>query len=191
MELERYQALVCVMETGSLSAAAERLHYTASGISRMMAALESEVGFPLLVRRHEGVLPTPECESLLPAIRGFIAAGEACRQHAARIRGLEIGSVTVGTAYSEYYGLLSDVIAEFRREHPGIVVQLVGGYSSQLAGMMEQRRLDLCIISRREGDFAWKTLFSDELVAWIPAEPMMSCLRKVVYTKKCGRHIYQ
>ncbi|MBQ4615770.1 MAG: LysR family transcriptional regulator [Mailhella sp.] len=167
------------METGSLSAAAERLHYTASGISRMMAALESEVGFPLLVRRHEGVLPTPECESLLPAIRGFIAAGEACRQHAARIRGLEIGSVTVGTAYSEYYGLLSDVIAEFRREHPGIVVQLVGGYSSQLAGMMEQRRLDLCIISRREGDFAWKTLFSDELVAWIPAEHRLAAEEEV------------
>lgn len=169
MELERYQALVCVIETGSLSAAAERLHYTASGISRMMAALESEAGFPLLVRRHEGVLPTPECESLLPAIRGFIAAGEACRQQAARIRGLEIGSVTVGTAYSEYYGLLSDVIAEFRREHPGIVVQLVGGYSSQLAAMLEQRRLDLCIISRRDGDFAWQPLFSDELVVWIPA----------------------
>ena len=75
MELERWRALLCVIEEGSLSAAAERLHYTASGMSRKMAALENELGFPLLIRRHEGVMPTPECEALLPALREFIARG--------------------------------------------------------------------------------------------------------------------
>jgi len=169
MELEKYQALVCVIEMGSLSAAAERLHYTASGISRMMASLENETGFPLLIRRHEGVMPTPECEAFLPFVREFIAKGEACREQAARIRGLEVGSVTIGTAYSAYYELFSEVIAEFRQRYPGIVVQLTGGYSTQLAEELTERRIDLCLISRREGDFLWETLFEDELVAWLPS----------------------
>jgi len=169
MELERYQALVCALETGSLTAAAERLHYTPSGMSRMMAALEEEVGFPLLIRRHEGVLPTPECESLLPFVREFIFHGEACRQQTARIRGIEVGAVTIGTAYSEYYGLISEVIAGFRRRHPAVVVQMLGGFSTPLARMLEQRQIDLCLISRREGEFGWHSCGRDELMAWIPA----------------------
>ena len=170
MELEKCQALICVLELGSLSAAAERLHYTASGMSRMMAALENELGFPLLIRRHEGVIPTPECEALLPALREFIARGTDCLQQAARIRGLEVGTVTVGTAYSAFYDALSEVIAEFRQAYPGVVVQLAGGYSSQLADMLEKRQVDLCVISRREGDFRWESLCEDELVAWLPAD---------------------
>ena len=65
MELDRYRALVCAIETGSLSAAAEALQYTPSGVSRMVAALEEETGVPLLLREHSGVRPTKECEKLL------------------------------------------------------------------------------------------------------------------------------
>ena len=179
MDLEKYQALVCAIETGSLSAAAERLHYTASGISRIVSSLENEAGFPLLVRKHEGVIPTPECEAILPAIRDFIATGEACMKQAARIRGLEVGTVTVGTAYSTYYELLSEVIGEFHQDYPGIVIQLVGGFSTRLAAQVEQHLIDLCIISRREGDFIWHPLRDDELVVWLP-EHHPSALQEAV-----------
>ena len=46
MELERYRALLCAIEKGSLSAAGEAMGYTPSGISRMMAALEEGTAFP-------------------------------------------------------------------------------------------------------------------------------------------------
>lgn len=46
MDTEKYRALLAVLEAGSLSAAAEKLDYTPSGLSRMMAALEQELGFP-------------------------------------------------------------------------------------------------------------------------------------------------
>ncbi len=44
MELDRYRALVCAIETGSLSAAAEALQYTPSGVSRMGAVLGLVIG---------------------------------------------------------------------------------------------------------------------------------------------------
>lgn len=87
MELDRYRALVCAIETGSLSAAAEALQYTPSGVSRMVAALEEETGVPLLLREHSGVRPTKECEKLLPAIRDLLHAGESCAQLSAQLRG--------------------------------------------------------------------------------------------------------
>ena len=92
MELDRYRALVCAIETGSLSAAAEALQYTPSGVSRMVAALEEETGVPLLLREHSGVRPTKECEKLLPAIRDLLHAGESCAQLSAQLRGLDVSA---------------------------------------------------------------------------------------------------
>ena len=42
METEKCAALLTVLQCGSLKAAADRLGYTVSGISRMMAAMEDE-----------------------------------------------------------------------------------------------------------------------------------------------------
>lgn len=179
MELERYKALLCAIDMGSLSSAAEKLGYTPSGLSRMMGALEEENGFPLLIRCREGVYPTPDCERLLPAIREMIYCGEACRQLAARIRGLETGTVTVGTAYSAYYVWLSKVISEFHLEYPKIQVQICSGYSTGLLSMMMERKLDLCIISRRDGDYEWLPIEEDPVVAWVPENHYLSQLDAV------------
>ena len=168
MEIERYRALVCAIDTGSLSAAAEKMGYTPSGVSRMVAALEEENGFKLLLRRRDGVKPTAECERMLPAIRELLFSGERCEQLSARIRGLNVGTVTVGTAYSAYYGWLARVTSEFHLRYPGIQVQIRSGYSSELMRLMERRQIDLCFVSRREGNCCWEELREDELFAWVP-----------------------
>ena len=61
MESEKCRVLLCAIDKGSITAAAEAMGYTISGVSRMIAALEAEVGFPLLRRSREGVTPTNEC----------------------------------------------------------------------------------------------------------------------------------
>ena len=82
MDTDKCSALIRVLELGSLSAAAEDLGYTPSGISRMMAALESEVGFPLLIRSRDGIRPTPECDSMLPQFRRLIRESSLTMQMA-------------------------------------------------------------------------------------------------------------
>lgn len=75
MDLDCCRALVCAIEEGSLTAAAVRLQYS---VSRTVASLEEECGFALLLRERSGVRPTKECETLLPAIRALLNAGESC-----------------------------------------------------------------------------------------------------------------
>lgn len=167
MELERYRALLCAVEMGSLSAAAEHLQYTPSGISRMIAAIEEENGFPLLIREHNGVHLTEEGEQLLPAIRELLRTGEHCTQLAAQIRGLEVGTVTVGTAYSAFYPMLAQITSDFHEQHPGIQVQFRSGYSSELLEQLRAHEVDCCIISKREGTHNWVPICKDEMVAWL------------------------
>ena len=151
MELDRYRALVCAIETGSLSAAAEALQYTPSGVSRMVAALEEETGVPLLLREHSGVRPTKECEKLLPAIRDLLHAGESCAQLSAQLSGLDVGTVTVGTAYSAFYSPLARIISDFHARYGGTTRDAIDSYFENeqgkyvfidTAGMRKKSKVD-------------------------------------------------
>ena len=168
MELERYRALLCAIEKGSLSAAGEELGYTPSGISRMMAALEAEHGFPLLVRRRDGVVPTGGCVELLPAIRELLFAGDKLGQLSAQIRGTDTGTVTIGLAYHTWYSWLSGVAEAFSKAYPGIQIRYSSAYTMELLRQLEEREVDMCIISRRSGDHGWIPLCRDPLMAMIP-----------------------
>ena len=170
MDTEKAEVLLRVLEAGSLSAAAERLGYTPSGVSRIVAALEAETGFPLLRREHRGVRPTAECERLLPHLHRLAAAQRQYDQEAAAILGLERGQLTVGSSYGSYVARLARAAAAFSREHPGVRVEIMTGSSTELGRALQEGRADLCVISRREGAFDWVPLQRDPLAAVVPAD---------------------
>ena len=173
MDTEKCAALLCALEVGTLARAADRLGYTPSGISRMIAALEEDVGFPLLYRGRSGVSATGECETLLPALRQMVYQAESCRQTAAALRGLEQGSITVGANYRFYARQLAQLMARFREKHPGIAFQTIEGTSTTLVTALQEHRADLCIISRREGPHQWLPLRQDQMMVMLsPQHPL-------------------
>ncbi len=170
MDIEKCRALLCILESGSLSAAAEKLGYTPSGISRMLASLEQDAGFPLLTRSRRGVASTAECEKLLPVFRELSYWGEQYAQLSAQISGVEVGEISIGTSYRTYYPWLTQLISEFFQSYPKVKIHIVEGNSSELVLAMEMHQVDLCIISRREGDFLWIPLQENPVVAWLPPD---------------------
>ena len=173
MDTEKCAALLCALEEGTLARAADRLGYTPSGISRMIAALEEDVGFPLLYRGRSGVSATGECEALLPALRQMVYQAESCRQTAASLRGLEQGSITVGANYRFYARQLAQLMARFREKHPGIAFQTIEGTSTTLVTALQEHRADLCIISRWEGPHQWLPLRQDQMMVMLsPQHPL-------------------
>ena len=72
--LLKQRAFVEAAHQGNLTKAAAALGYTQSGISRSVAALESELGCRLLVRSRGGVTLTPEGGSPSPSL------ADACRR---------------------------------------------------------------------------------------------------------------
>lgn len=179
MDIEKIKALICVLEEKSISGAAEKMGYTPSGVSRMMAALENEFGFQLLVRKKEGVSATADCMQMLPAIMAHIRSNEECLQMAAKIRGMEVGTVTIGSAYSEYYRWLSTCIKEFHKKYPGILIELSSGYSSDLNDKVLTHRLDIAIISRRDVMDQWIPLCKDPVMAWVPMDHRLAEMKEI------------
>lgn len=179
MDTEKCAALLCALEEGTLARAADKLGYTPSGISRMVASLEEELGFPLLRRGRGGVSATGECEALLPALRQMVYQAESCRQTAAALCGLEQGAVTVGANYRFYVRQLAHLMARFREKHPGIQFQTIEGTSTTLALALREHRADLCIVSRRDGSHQWFPLRRDQLVVMLSPEHPLTAEKAV------------
>ncbi|MEU8224043.1 LysR family transcriptional regulator [Kribbella sp. NPDC048915] len=77
MDPHLLRTFVAVADCGSFSAAAERLGYTQSAVSQHIAALESDLGTPLLHRRP--VSPTPAGERLLEHAGAILLRLDAAR----------------------------------------------------------------------------------------------------------------
>ena len=88
----------------------------------------------------------------------------------------------VGCAYPCYYDWLAQVIAAFVRQHPGIDVEILQGYSTRLCQAVADHEADFVIASRREGDFDFIPLLEDPLVAVVP--PAHPAVQKGVYAMK-------
>ncbi len=174
MNLEKYRVLIQVLNEGSLSKAAEKYGYTVSGISRIITSLEKEQGFSLLYRQHDGVNPTKELEVLLPYIQEILYQERVIDEVAGRIKGATMGTIAIGIAYSSYYQYMADMANEFQKINPSIKFEFADGYSSELLEKLNNHELDICLISKREGNHDWRQIGEEEIVAWIPQNHRLS-----------------
>ena len=170
MDTEKCRVLLRVIDSGSISAAAEILGYTPSGISKMMAALEAELGFTLLMRSRGGVRPTRECEHMMPLFRRLADDYALARETADSLLGIETGEIYVGTPYPAFFRPLSRLISDFCSKYPGVHVGIIEGMSSELADKVAQRQADFCIISKRDGDFDFLPLTEDPFIALVSSD---------------------
>ena len=180
MDTEKYRILLTVVEKGSFTAASEVLGYTPSGVSRSISALESELGLKLLYRGKKGTMPTAACRSILPAAMELIKAEDNLTQTAETVKGVISGHIVIGTAYSCYYKWIADITSRFHDMHPGVDFKIIYGTSTELAAKIEKHKADFCIISRRESyDSEWLPVLTDELVAVLPPDHILSASKRI------------
>lgn len=146
MELRHLRYLLAVVEEGTVTAAAARLHVAQPGVSAQLRQLERELGEPLLTRTARGVRPTAAGEAVLPHARAALAAVEGARQAVDALRGLVRGRVTVGMAAAQTASALPDQLAGFREAHPGVDVSLVSGSSDELVARLRRGDLDVAYV---------------------------------------------
>ena len=124
MRLNRLQALRAVLETGSVTEASHRIHRTQPQISRLISALEDEVGFPLFLRQGRGLIPTQECLRFYEGTRHILAGFEEVSRIADSIRTQQDAWLRILTQPYFAYSVTPRAIAEFARSHPHTRVSL-------------------------------------------------------------------
>jgi DNA-binding transcriptional LysR family regulator len=124
MNLRQLQYFVTVVDEGNFTRAAQRLYVAQPSLSKQLAALEAELGGPLIERLTRGIRLTPSGKAFLPEARAATLSAERARRAARMSHDLEVGELEVATVLSIAVGLLPGSIRTLREKHPGIVVVL-------------------------------------------------------------------
>ena len=166
MDALKCRAFLATAELGSMSAAAESLGYTQSGITRMIRSLEEELGFSLFVREKAGVALTGNGKEMLPAIHDIVRADEKAQQIALEINHITRGVLTIGGYFSISALVLPQILSVYRSRYPGIVIRLQEGGNREMAKWLTERSVDVCFCAMPEKDVVcdWIEFFQDELV---------------------------
>src|SRR5438094_6459889 len=124
MELRQLRVLQAVGESGSFSAAAERLDYTQPAVSKIVATLERQLGTALVDR---GIRPLRLTEAGSAVARRAGAAFEqiaAAELEVEAIANLSAGSLRVGTFSSAGAAMVVDALRAFRTSHPDVDISI-------------------------------------------------------------------
>ena len=129
--MKRLIALQKIVELGSFTKAAEKLGYTQSAVSQMIASLEEELSIKLLYRSRIGIRLTLEGEELYPFIQRTVLQYQAMQEKADEIKGLETGIIRIGTISSISCHWLPGLIKHFQELYPKVRFVLhQGDYTS-------------------------------------------------------------
>jgi DNA-binding transcriptional LysR family regulator len=146
VSLRQLEYFVAVVDDGSFTTAAARLHVSQPGLSHQIQALERQLGGPLLERLSRGVRLTPAGRIALPPARTSLAHAERARTGALRASGIDAGELHVGTLYSISVGILPAALRTWRATFPDVQVRLVEfRRSGDLIAAMEAGQADVAV----------------------------------------------
>ena len=167
--IQKYLAFVETVDAGSFTRAAERLHYSQSGVSRMIRDLETEWHVTLLERGKGGVRLTSDGMKLLPLARSVCLEHEKLQRQVEELSGLQAGLIRLGAPGCVAAERLPAWIGEFRGACPGIDYELLTGDQGEIENWLLTGRVDLGIVNL-PADPALETEFmeQDPLLAVLP-----------------------
>lgn len=133
---------VTVIDSGSMTAAAETLQQTVSGVSRTLTRLEKKLDATLVRRTTRRLQLTDEGELFLARARAILAAMEDAEEAMARHRERPAGRLRVDAASPFVLHCIVPHVKSFAALYPEITLELTS--NERIVDLLEQR-VDIAI----------------------------------------------
>ncbi|MEK4406254.1 LysR family transcriptional regulator [Sporosarcina sp. FSL K6-6792] len=182
MSLVKFEIFSTVVESGSLKQAAEIHGLTQSAVSHAIASLESEWGFTILIRGRAGIKLTSNGERVLRHIHEMLKWNEQMMQEIANIKGLEIGTVRIGTFSSVSVQWLPEILKSFNADLPAIEIKLLEGDYDTLEHWIATGAVDFGFVSLPTSkSFEVIFLKKDRMLCVLPDEHRLANQQEVSF----------
>lgn len=135
--LEELQAFTAVVDTGSITAAAEHLDQTVSGTSRTLGRLESKLETTLLRRTTRRLELTEEGAAFLARARAILDSVEEAEEQMAARRQQPVGRLRVDAATPFMLHVIVPRVAGFRERFPKVELELAS--NEGIIDLLEKR----------------------------------------------------
>ncbi|MCW4385675.1 LysR family transcriptional regulator [Salinibacterium sp. SYSU T00001] len=176
MELRHLRYFTTVVEAGSFTAAAARLHISQPPLSVAIANLESELGVTLLTRTSRGVEPTSAGRYLLDASSRVLGEIDDIVSALGRFGAGTSGSLTMAVVPTLAWHRLPTLIRASARDAPDVEIRFVDPPPWTAIDMLQHRSVDLAAIMVADATrFADRHRGSLDIIDWGPI-PLVAAL---------------
>ncbi|KAE8758518.1 LysR family transcriptional regulator [Paraburkholderia madseniana] len=181
MNFTHLAAFFSVAETGSVTAASERLHVSQPALTREIRELEERVGVPLFDRLPRGMQPTEAGRLLAEYAAQIFSLADAAETAIGEFAGLTRGHLGLASSRTIGVYLLPPVLDEFRRLYPGITVDLAVSNTEHVEEtvLAHERQLGLIEGPYDASAFDAAVIGRDELIAVAGASHPLTRKRRV------------
>lgn len=169
--IQKYQAFLKTVEHGSFTKAAEDLHFSQSGISRMVSDLEAEWQLSLLERRKGGVRLTSDGTRILPYVKSLCEEFDKLQIQVDDLRGIQSGLIRIATFSSGLSQWLPGIISNFQKAYPNVDYEIRLGDYSEVRQWILEGSVDCGFLIQQEAE-GLETMFLEhnEMLVVLPED---------------------
>ena len=149
MELQEIMTFVSVAQHRSFSQAAGALGYSQAAVTIQVRKLEDELGTRLFDRLGKTIRLTSDGRTFYDHALTILGDVQRSRDAVSGQRELH-GTVRVGTINSLCASLFPDLVTEYHRLHPGVVLSITTGSPDRLIELLLNNDLDLLYLMDRK-----------------------------------------
>jgi LysR family nitrogen assimilation transcriptional regulator len=147
MDTRRLRSFIVIVDTGSITRAAEILHIAQPALSQQVVALEAHFKRQLLIRSQQGVAVTEAGKAVYRHAQVILRQMEQAQVDAMEAGQRPAGRVSVGLApFSAAASLSIELFAESRQRYPGILLHIVESVGQAYSQLIMTGRLEVALI---------------------------------------------
>jgi DNA-binding transcriptional LysR family regulator len=124
MDERRLRYFLAVVDEGSVTRAARRLHVAQPSLSQTVRALEGEFGAQLFHRVGRGLRLSAAGEALIGPARQVLRAMDQARGAVSGVAELKTGTIDLAALATLAIDPMAPLIGRFRERHPGVEVRV-------------------------------------------------------------------
>lgn len=167
MEVTQLHYFKTVAQCGSFTRAAETLHITQSALSRSIASLEDDIGFPLFERRGNRIHLNQNGRFFLCRVTEILNTLERTVDATKAMAGLERGVVRIAISETIF---LKHILREFIHAHPEVRVSCQFQSPDQIKSSLEEGMVNFAVTRDPivGPDLVWTPMFTDQMMVMFP-----------------------
>lgn len=174
MDLRQLRYFLGIVEAGSFSKAAQRLHVAQPALSQHVRNMELDLGVELLFRTPQGVTVTEAGETLLRHARAVLAQVAVAREEVIARQAEPEGEVRFGLPGTISERICVPLILEARRRFPKVKLRIAEAMSGFVLDWLREGKIDLGVLYRTVSDrrLGARLVLREDLCLLGPAAPL-------------------
>lgn len=170
--LNEMELFLAVVEYGSFSEAARRLHISQPAISQAISSLEKHFGIELFTRSGRTIRLTDAGQALRPMASELLANARRLDESMASLHGEVIGEFEIGCSTTSGKYLLPGLIASFRHQFPQVRINVHVRSRASVIDRLLSGQVAVGVSSKliEHRDLEYKNFYTDEVILVVPAD---------------------